>query len=239
MFFFVIVATNHAQKFITSGTVEYEVKTNIKKGLEGEDDMWSRALIDKIPAFTVNYYSYSFTDNKGLYKFDRTGDKQKISSWLTGVEEDNIWYNDYQAHKYSNLITIDNYNIVEGDEKKIKWKLSPSETTVIAGFNCRKASAILFDSVYVFAYYTEEIPISGGPMNMHGLPGLILGLTIPRLYSSWIATSLKLDVTTPVAPPVKGKKVTETFVINALKEYGKRWTGGDKFTNKLIWRTFL
>lgn len=82
LFFFVIVATNHAQKFITSGTVEYEVKTNIKKGLEGEDDMWSRALIDKIPAFTVNYYSYSFTDNKGLYKFDRTGDKQKSAVGL-------------------------------------------------------------------------------------------------------------------------------------------------------------
>ncbi|MBZ4187378.1 GLPGLI family protein [Niabella beijingensis] len=229
----------HAQKFINSGTVEYEVRINIRKGLEAEDDMWSRALMDKMPQFSVNYYSYAFKDNKGIYKFDRTGDRQKISSWITGVEEENVWYNDYATNKYANLITIDNYNIVEGDLKKIKWKLSPSESTVIAGFNCRKASAILFDSVYIFAYYTEEIPVTGGPMGVHGLPGLILGLTVPRLYTSWIATSLKLDVSAPVAPPSKGKKVTDSFVINALKEYGKRWTGGNKYANTLIWRTFL
>ncbi|SDC45158.1 GLPGLI family protein [Niabella drilacis] len=229
----------HAQKFITSGTVEYEVKTNIKKGLEAEDDMWSRALLDKIPAFSVNYYNFSFQDNKGLYKFDHTGDKQKIGSWLSGVEEDNIWYNDYGTQKYTNLITIDNYNIVEGDLRKIRWKLSPTETTVIAGFNCRKASAVLFDSVYIFAYYTEEIPVTGGPMGLHGLPGLILGVTVPRLYTSWIATSLKLDPAVAIKPPSKGKKVTEAFVMNALNEYGKRWTGGSKFTNTLIWRTFL
>jgi len=237
--FLFMTTQGYAQKFITSGTVEYEVKTNIKKGLEAEDDMWSRALLDKIPAFSVNYYTYSFKDHEGVYKFDHSGDKQKIGSWLSGVEEENIWYNDYNANRYANLITIDNYNIVEGDLRKIKWRLSPTETTVIAGFNCRKASTVLFDSVYVFVYYTEEVPVAGGPMGLHGLPGLILGVTVPRLYTSWVATSLKLDPVTPIKPPAKGKKVSEAFVMGALKEYGKRWTGGDKYTNTLIWRTFL
>ena len=64
---------------------------------------------------------------------------------------------------------------------------------MIAGFNCRKAVTKIFDSVYVFAFYTDEIIISGGPCSINGLPGMILGVTIPRLYTSWIATKVMLN----------------------------------------------
>jgi GLPGLI family protein len=58
---------------------------------------------------------------------------------------------------------------------KIEWKLSPNETREFAGFMCRKATGVIFDSVYVFAFYTDEITVSGGPMGLHGLPGYDYG----------------------------------------------------------------
>jgi GLPGLI family protein len=61
--------------------------------------------------------------------------------------------------------------------------------------------------VYVFAFYTDDIMISGGPCSINGLPGMILGLTIPRLYTSFIATKVAVKkVTATEIIPVKAKK---------------------------------
>ncbi len=90
--------------------------------------------------------------------------------------------------------------IVQDSIKNIQWKLS-NETRMIAGFNCRKATGKIFDSVYVFAFYTDEILIPGGPASINGLPGTILGVTIPRLFTSWIAT--KVSVTSVAENDIK------------------------------------
>lgn len=233
-----------AQKFITSGTIEYEVRKNQKKEMarfstdQDDNGIWAQ-LRDKIPEFSLNYYTYSFNETAGLYKFERTGDKQKMPMWFSRNQEDNIWYNNYATHTFTNLKVIDDNYLISGSLKKINWKISPNDQRIIAGFNCRKATAILFDSVYVFAYYTDEITVSGGPMGLHGLPGMILGITIPRLYTSWVATSLTLT-SGPVTPPTKGKKKTDAEIMQALADLSKSWgKDGTKYLQPTIWQTFL
>ena len=114
----------------------------------------------------------------------------------------------------------------------------PGETRLIAGFNCRKASTVLFDSVYVFAFYTDEITINGGPMGLHGLPGMILGVTVPRMYSSWVAT--KINVATvdekKIASPANKKSKTKDEI---LKKFMKRAEEDGKWMQRNIWSLFL
>ena len=208
-----------------------------------DDDSFFKQIIASQPQFTVNYYKFSFNDNKSNFQFDRNADTKKVSPWLSNVNEDDFWYNDYQAMKFANVKPIDDNYLITGDLKKIKWKLYPEDVTTIAGFNCRRASAVLFDSVYIFAYYSEEIKVSGGPMSINGLPGMILGLTIPRLYTSWIATSLTLGEPS-IKEPVKGKKKSETELMNILSEVAqsrvKEWgKNSARWMNQMIWRTFL
>ena len=122
--------------------------------------------------------------------------------------------------------------------KPIEWKLFPNETREIAGFNCRKAQAVLFDSVYVFAFYTDEIMVSGGPMSLGGLPGMIMGVTIPRMHSSWIATKLQLggyDEKLIVAPK-KGKKKPAQELAETLKKVTADW---GSWGQQSIWNIFL
>lgn len=235
------------QKFINSGTIEFEVKTNFHKFLGArwggeEDDDWTKQLIASQPQFTVNYYKYSFSDNKANYRFDRNADTKKVSPWLSSVNEDDFWFNDYGNGKFVNLKAIDDSYIISGDLKKVKWKLYPNDNTMIAGFNCRRASTVLYDSVYIFAYYTDEITISGGPMSLNGLPGMILGVTIPRLYTSWIATTVSLDAQ-PVKEPSKGKKRSEAELMQILTEYGKsrakEYKNATRWISPMIWQTFL
>jgi GLPGLI family protein len=78
----------------------------------------------------------------------------------------------------------------------------------IAGYECRKAIAIINDTVSVVAFYTDEILLKGGPEGFTGLPGMILGLAIPRYNTTLFATKVEaknVPILT-IAPPAKGKR---------------------------------
>jgi GLPGLI family protein len=116
---------------------------------------------------------------------------------------------------------------------------------VIAGFNCRKAVSKIFDSVYVFAFYTDEIMISGGPCTINGLPGMILGMTIPRLFTSWIATKVMINEVNEAAikPSSTKKAFPNKEFRNLLAERSKDWEEyykDDKSViNRFLWNALL
>ncbi|MFV0605844.1 MAG: GLPGLI family protein [Niabella sp.] len=229
-----------AQTFIKTGMIEYEVKTNVYR--QNEDNEWFERFKDQVDQFDINYYTYYFSDNKSVYKFTRKPEKQRTFRFWGSGDDESVWYNDYTAGTQTKLSPLDGYILTKGSQRKIVWKLDPSDQREIAGFNCRKAQTILFDSVYVFAYYTDEIAISGGPMGLHGLPGMILGVTIPRMFTSWIATGVQL--TTPdakiISAPTKGKEKSNAEIKAAIEQLSKSWgSNSKKWLDVFMWRTLL
>ncbi|MFD2144973.1 GLPGLI family protein [Mucilaginibacter antarcticus] len=79
--------------------------------------------------------------------------------------------------------------LVKDTIRKIKWKLT-DETQVVAGYPCRRANGLMLDSIYVVAFYTDDIHVSGGPESFNGLPGMILKLALPHDNVSWVATKV-------------------------------------------------
>ncbi|MBL7709264.1 MAG: GLPGLI family protein [Chitinophagaceae bacterium] len=225
-----------AQQFISSGMIEFEVRTNNHKSFG--DGIWAEMFKDKMPQFSTSWYQYTFNDNKAVYKYNRKDEKNKLP-WSRGEEEDNLWYSDYTAGTFAqSKFVFDNTYLLSDSLMKIDWKISPNETREIAGFNCRKATGIIFDSVYVFAFYTDEITVSGGPMGIHGLPGMILGITIPRMYTSWIATKLQVTGvnTNIIAAPQKGKKKVAKELQESLIKVTSDW---GSYGQQAIWNIFL
>lgn len=47
--------------------------------------------------------------------------------------------------------------------------------------NCRKAFYVTKKGITIEAWFTDTIPISNGPADFHGLPGLILKIESPYL----------------------------------------------------------
>jgi len=224
------------QQFINSGLIEFEVKTNNHKTFG--DGIWAEMFKDKIPQFSTNYYTYTFNDNKAVYKWDRQDERGKLP-WGNNNAEDNLWYSDYATNTFTNQkFVFDDTYLMNDSMMKIDWKLVPNETRDIAGFNCRKAVGKIFDSVYVFAFYTDEITISGGPMGLHGLPGMILGITIPRMYTSWIATKLQVVGvnTNVIVAPKKGKKKKAAELQESVKRATSDW---GTWGQQSIWNIFL
>lgn len=231
-----ISAPGFTQVFISKGMIEYEVKVNIHKSM-GEG-MWADMMKDKIPKLSTSFYNLTFTPEQSLYQYNRSGDVVKVPSWFSNNEEDNIWFNDYNAESFTQQKNVfgDSY-LLKDSLMNIKWKIT-NENREIAGFNCRKAVAVLFDSVYVFAFYTDEITVSGGPMSLHGLPGMILGVTIPRMFSSWIATKVQVagvDEKMIIAPK-RGKQKKASELKGTVEQATKEW---GSYGQQRVWGMFL
>ncbi len=235
-FFLLFAFNSNAQNFISKATIEFEVKTNIKKTMG--NDSWDEMIKAQIPDFKTGYYNFTFADNKSIYKFDRWDEAtKKIPEWFRRSDEENKWYFDHFTSKFNMQKNIfgSNFN-VEDSIPAIQWKLS-NENRIIAGYNCRKAVGVIMDSVYVFAFYTEEIIIAGGPCSINGLPGMVLGLTIPRLYTSFIATKIMInDVKLADIKPTTAKKYfTSTSLKAELLERSSEW-GSDDDPDQNKWR---
>jgi GLPGLI family protein len=221
-----------AQNFIDKGRIEYEVKSNVHKRIAGND------LAKELPQFSVAYYDLTFAGDRSVFRFSRSGNRTRIPGWFNVHSEEDVWYQDQAKGNGVNRKEIGGENYVMKDSLvKIDWRIT-NETREIAGFKCRKAIGKIFDSVYVFAFYSDEITASTGPMSLNGLPGMILGVTIPRMHTSWIATKVQIvdiDETTIAAPKGKEKSVTE--VKNIVKDVLKTWWGGNN--DAYIWKLFI
>lgn len=234
----------NAQQFLDKGVIEFEVKTNIKKTMG--DNSWDEKLKELMPQFKTGYYHFTFADNKSIYKFDHWEPNLKIPEFLRKNDEDNIWYMDHGTRKFSmQKMVFGTAFITEDSLPVIHWKMT-NESRVIAGFNCRKAEGRISDSVYVFAFYTDEILIPGGPCSINGLPGMVLGVTIPRMYTSWIATKVMVNnVPVNTIKPVSTKKpFNMTSMKSVVKERTRDWIREDdpeskKWIEQLLWNIIL
>ncbi len=236
----------NAQIFIDKASIEFEVKANVKKNMGSND--WADRMGDKIPTFKTEVYQYNFANNKSTYKFVRLIDKEKFPEWLGG-ENKNIWFTDFNSNKQSiEKELIGTTFSIEDSLPILQWRLI-NENRIIAGFNCKKAVTKIFDSVYVFAFYTEEIMIPGGPCSINGLPGMVLGMTIPRLFTSWIATKISvngIDENTIKPNAVAKKTYTNKALAQFINERTADWWRGDdgndeqkQQKNRFVWGMLL
>ncbi len=239
-----IVKAN-AQVFIEKASIEYEMTQNIKKTIGSNS--WAEMMGDKLPQFKIGYYNLRFADNKSIYKFDRWKEKDRLGTRL-GKDDKTIWFYDFNAGITSQeKDLIGSIVNVEDSVPNLEWRLT-NDNRMIAGFNCKKAVAKIFDSVYVFAFYAEEIMIPAGPASINGLPGAILGMTIPRLYTSWIATKVSVNgVDITDLKPFEAKKAyTNTALKKFIDDRISDWfRGGDgsaeskQQKNRFVWGMLL
>ncbi len=241
---FVICTLNvQAQNdFYNRGTINYEVKINNHKSVleENEDqieDPWVKQYLENTPKFSAYYYSLKFDNNKSIFSY--TGRDEKIKKiWEDDQKEDDIWYTDFDKQQYINQKNVFGDVIkFEDSIRKINWKIVPNETREFVGYNCKKAIGVIFDSVYVFAYYSEAFTLSAGPMSITGLPGTIMAITIPRMNLSCIATSFNpLVNAAEIIPAKKGKIKPTTEIYKKVKEATSDY---GSWAYKRIWRSFL
>lgn len=228
-------ATAQNIRFLHQGVIEYEKKVNmyalIKRNLsnipssffEGAFDMYKRNQ----PQFKVQKSVLNFSGNKTLYTpiDSKTVPSNDFFSEEPSASQHNIIFTDLvlktsitQKKVYEELF------LIKDKARKITWKIT-DEKREIAGYNCRRANGIMLDSIYVVAFYTDRIPVPGGPESFSGLPGMILGVALPHENITWFATKITDTPVTADAmqPPVKGKATDLAGFIKVLGTAIRNW----------------
>lgn len=99
-FYFAIAlctTSSFAQQFVNKAVIEYEVSTNLKKTMS--NDSWDEMIKDNMSDLKISYYTYSFENNKSIYKFDRWSPKTRIPKQQKEADEENAWYFDFTTNK--------------------------------------------------------------------------------------------------------------------------------------------
>jgi len=222
-------------RFVNKGSIEYEKRVNmfakLTNRINKSNSSWMKQIYDEYkrtqPQFTSTKTVLSFSADASLYEPVESNTVQG-NNFLSNDPTINLKKIIYTDFKTGTSISEKNLYeetfLVEDTLRKIKWKIT-DETREIAGYDCRRANALVMDSIYVVAFYTDQIPVSGGPESFCGLPGMILGLALPHENTTWFATKVN-DVavsSTKIIPPKKGKKMNNEGLLSTLKASTGDW----------------
>ena len=208
--------------FISKAKIEFERKINVWANIKGD---FAEQFRRTVPQYKTDYFNFEFDGNTSIYQPGRESNESRSTFFGASPGADNIVFSDHQASKYiAKKNVFEKTYLIEDSLRNATWKIT-NDFREIAGFNCRRATTIIMDSVFVVAFYTDEILIPGGPESFGGLPGMILGLVINRVHSTWYATKVELTNvnTKAIVPPTRGSKITTSDLSNTLRSSFSNW----------------
>lgn len=237
---FYVLHANAQSTVVHHGKIFFEQKVNTHKRMmrQDEDNEWFERMKDKIPKYKITNYELLFNTRESMYYKSKTQPEPDPNTplWLKNDEEVSTIYKNVNSRQITHQKTIlDKLFLVQDTLMTYKWTMS-NEFKIIAGYNCRRATTIVMDSVYVIAFYTDAILPSNGPLSFTGLPGTILGLVIPRQNETIFAT--RVDITSPEVTrfdiPVKGTKINYQQAIELIaSKSSNSWM--KKYVAEYIW----
>lgn len=226
-----------AQTFYPTVKIEFERTVYQRQLYKDISPEWYEQIKDRIQPIGLGYYDFIGDTVQSVYKPGREVQKDP-RSWTFDIADKNIVYNNYKAGTTTTQKPVfEETFLVQDSLLNITWKLT-SDTRTIAGYDCRKALGLIDDSIAVFAFYTDEILIPGGPESANGLPGMILGLGMPRIHTTWFATKVEVNGVdmSKVKPEVKGKKVTRQTMLKSLVDVLKNW---GNYGKNMVWNYII
>ncbi|WP_293915742.1 MULTISPECIES: GLPGLI family protein [unclassified Sphingobacterium] len=234
--------------FPENGTITYErkfhlhnyVKNQLKKSqnLGGYSGIYFDGLLKNSPAELITKNTLNFNTTETFFENVKEEFPANQRYLLQNQEyySDTKTYSNFKTGTFKKLLSFGEDELQLADSiAEIKWKFT-DEYRNILGYDCRRVNGVMQDSVYIVAFYTPQIPVSGGPELINGLPGMILGVAIPSYNLNYFATKVELSQVAVPTNVTKNKKAvpqTKAEISKKLKELMK-WMG-----NKDLQRLFL
>ncbi len=166
----------------------------------------------------------TFTNKESIYKIEdilQNDSKSKLNLNRILAGANDIYYKNIESEEnYRKSSTFGELMLIEIESKK--WQIT-QESKTIGNYLCYKAININSKNTKMkpIAWFTPLIPISFGPKEFSGLPGLIL--EIEMFNSKIVATKIVLnpDEKISIEKPNKGKRVSVKEYNNLINRLGK------------------
>lgn len=194
------------RKFISSGKILFERKIDLQKEITAVPWLRSNPAIAQMPRYYTTSHFLYFTPHETIFRRN-PAEIDKTAYYSNDRSADDLVYTNLSKGLFSKELAFYEETVFLADSlRKLEWEMT-NEVRTIAGFECRKATTIILDSLYVIAFYSDEILSNGGPLSYCKLPGMILGLVVPRMNLTFFATSVELTEPTreQLTPPASSQ----------------------------------
>ena len=219
----------------TSGTVVYEQSIKIEINLEGQYAQFA----DMIPRERKSKKELIFNEKASLYQnlpevsnsdvINESGARGNFMMRMPTMND--IMYIDLENNKrVEQKEFFDRNFLIEYDDDDTKWKITGNRKEIL-GYECMEAESVKNDEK-ITVWFTPLIPISAGPSNFAGLPGLVLAVETNsgKNVITAISVDLKPIPEKDIKKPNKGRKVTseeyKKIVEEKMEEMGVQPGGG-------------
>ncbi|WP_299160387.1 GLPGLI family protein [uncultured Tenacibaculum sp.] len=201
--------------------------------------------------YTLNFNKSEsvYTQNKKLSTPQAIGGNEVRIVSIGGGGGSDILYKNIADKRYVNKTEISGKRFLIKDKlEDYGWEMT-SETKNIGNYTCYKAvrkreetrtSFTMTDgkreekkdkiTVETVAWYTLQIPLSNGPGEFWGLPGLILEIQDGKLTIACTEIVMNSSDKIEIKEPTKGKKVTQEKFDKIMDEHSKDMM--ERFKNK-------
>lgn len=231
------VCTLYAQNFQGKAIYKTSSKSTFKiKDDKGVNDKMQEELRKRIQKMNQKTFILNFDKYTSTYKEEvaleapksQFNKKGLVVMSLGGSGGSSIYYKNIQAKNFSNQTEIMGKSFLIKDKlPDYKWVLS-SETKNIGTYTCYKASfskevesknitfkngesveEVKKETIVTTAWYTLQVPVSNGPDDYQGLPGLILEINDGKKTIVCTEIILNPSEKSIIIKPLKGKVVSQ------------------------------
>lgn len=259
--FLLLSVVTYSQDF--QGKAYYQTKRKVDLKLENSkmSDSQQQMMQEMLKKQFERTYILTFNKETSTYKEEEK--LETPSATNSGMKMVFIGGGGSGATYYKNIKTksyIDQQDmfgkqfLIKDSLEELEWKLE-DDSKIIGKYLCFKATALrevnrmemsfssdsdeeglkeTSENQLIVAWYTTDIPVSNGPAEFGGLPGLILELNADE--TQYVCTKIVMNTSENILEPTKGKVVNQEeyqkIMEKKMKEmrelYGGRKGKGDK-----------
>ena len=243
---FLLVASINAQDFQGKAIYKTHQKTAIKFGGTGAPNPeLEKKMAERMKKMFQKTFILNFNKNESVYKEDAKLDAPRpqangMNIVVMGSGANDVFYKNIRENRFASKTEIMGKPFLIKDSiPKIEWELT-GETKNIGTYTCYKATYTREEeSVNIStengeiketkemltkittAWYTPQIPVSNGPEEFGGLPGLILEINDGKLTIVCSEIVLNPSDKIEIKEPTKGKEISQKDFDKLQKEKSK------------------
>lgn len=213
-----------------SGTVVYEQTVKLEIKLEGDAAQFADMLPKERKSNKVLYFNPEVSSFQNGESADNDAMNMSSGGGNMTIQmkepENKVFTNLKKNTQLEQREFMTRMFLIEG-KSPVNWKMTGNQKMIL-DYPCQEAVTEI-DSLPVNVWFTPAIPVSAGPGNYSGLPGLVLEVNSNNGKRMLLATSVELG---PVDNnlleiPKKGKKVSREEFTQIVDEKMKEM-GGQK-----------
>lgn len=232
--FLFVLGKFYAQDFQGIATYKSHTKVDVKLDSSQMGGDMHAKMLEMLKKQFEKTYKLTFNQEESVYKEEEkleSPQPQGMVMVMVDTGGSDVLYKNTKENRYtSQNESFSKIFLIQDELKKIDWVLG-SETKNIGDYTCFKATfkrevevvesgiSINSDKEFdenvtveereVVAWYTPQIPVSNGPGNYHGLPGLILEVNDGNQTLMCSKIVLNPEDKVKISEPTKGKKVSQ------------------------------